>query len=390
MQRTEQENKAANKVTLIGAAVNAVLGLLKIIFGLFFHSAALVADGIHSLSDLITDVMVVLILKISAKGPDEDHPWGHGHFEALGTVILGSILIAVAGAMAYDSTLNLIESSELLLPEWPVLVIAALSIAAKEWIYRYTLQIGKQIDSALLIANAWHSRTDALSSIVVFIGVAGAMAGFIWLDAVAALIVAVMVAKIGWDLSWSNLKQLLGTSIPKEDIDRYKEQILSIEGIINVHSFKTRTMGNKHVMELHIQVAPHLSASEGHYIGNKACQRLQDNQEIGHIIFHIDTYDDEGLDTLAPETALPSRGEITLSIDHFFNSICQEAVPYQLSLYYYDRHIDLEILLSLEQLQFLRQNGHDETTLVDGLKIELAKTGTPWLGTIYLAGGIKQ
>ncbi|WP_415887629.1 cation diffusion facilitator family transporter [Neptuniibacter sp. QD37_6] len=390
MQRTEQEIKAANTVTWVGAAVNAVLGLFKVLFGALFHSTALVADGIHSLSDLITDVMVVLILKVSAKGPDEDHPWGHGHFEAFGTVILGSILIAVAGAMAYDSTLNLIEASELLLPEWPVLVIAALSIAAKEWIYRYTLQIGKRIDSALLIANAWHSRTDALSSIVVFIGVAGAMAGFIWLDAVAALIVAIMVAKIGWDLSWSNLQQLLSTSIPKEDIDRYKEQILSIEGIINVHSFKTRTMGNKHVMELHIQVAPHLSASEGHYIGNKACQRLQDNQEIGHIIFHIDTYDDEDLDIAPPETKLPSRRDVTQSIDQYFSSIFPKAVPYQLSLYYYGRHIDIEILLSLEQLQLLRQNGHDEATLISGLKAVLNQTPTPWLGTIYLAGGIKQ
>ncbi|WP_415901534.1 cation diffusion facilitator family transporter [Neptuniibacter sp. QD29_5] len=390
MQRTEQEIKAANKVTWVGAAVNAVLGLLKIIFGFLFHSAALVADGIHSLSDLITDVMVVLILKVSAKGPDEDHPWGHGHFEALGTVILGSILIAVAGAMAYDSTLNLIQASELLLPEWPVLIIAALSIAAKEWIYRYTLQIGKQIDSALLIANAWHSRTDALSSVVVFIGVAGAMAGFIWLDAIAALIVAIMVAKIGWDLSWSNLKQLLGTSIPKEDIDRYREQVLSIEGIINVHSFKARTIGNKHLMELHIQVSPHLSASEGHYIGNKACQCLQDNEEIGHIIFHIDTYDDEDLDITPPETELPSRRDVTQSIDQFFSAIFPEAVPYQLSLYYYGRHIDIEILLSLEQLQLLRQNGHDEVTLISGLKAELNQTPTPWLGTIYLAGGIKQ
>lgn len=390
MERTEQEIKAANKVTWIGAAVNAVLGLFKIVFGLLFHSAALVADGIHSLSDLITDVMVILILKISAKGPDEDHPWGHGHFEALGTVILGSILIAVAGAMAYDSTLNLIESSQLQLPEWPVLLIAALSIGSKEWIYRYTLRIGKQIDSALLIANAWHSRTDALSSIVVFIGVVGAMAGFVWLDAIAALIVAAMVAKIGWDLSWNNLKQLLGTSIPKEDIDRYKTQVLSIDGIIDVHSFKTRSMGNKHLMELHIQVAPHLSASEGHYIGNKACQLLQENNEIGHIIFHVDTYDDENLDIMSTETVLPSRQEITTKIDHFFASIYPETVPYNLSLYYYGRHIDIELLLSLEHIQYLRQNGHDEVTMIAGLKAELNHTQTPWLGTIYLAGGIKQ
>ena len=171
MQQDTAQLKAANKVTIIGALIDTLLGLLKIGVGLVSHSSALIADGIHSLSDLFTDLIVIVILRISHKGPDENHPWGHGYFETVGTALLGSILIAVAGAMAYDSTLNLLSNETLPIPEWPALAAALLSIILKEWIYQYTVRIGRKIGSDLLIANAWHSRTDAISSVVVFIGV---------------------------------------------------------------------------------------------------------------------------------------------------------------------------------------------------------------------------
>lgn len=392
MQRDSAQLKAANKVTLIGAAVDAVLGLLKITFGTISHSSALIADGIHSLSDLFTDLLVIIILKISGKGPDEDHPWGHGHFETVGTAILGSILIAVAGAMAYDSILNLLSSSALLIPEWPALAVAFISVALKEWIYRYTLKIGKQIGSDLLIANAWHSRTDALSSIVVFVGVAGAMSGITWLDSAAAIAVAIMVAKIGWDLSWNSFQELVGTSLPQEKIQQYKAQVMSVEGILSVHSFKTRAMGNKNLLEMHIQVSPFISASEGHLIGDSACSKLYESDDIGHIIYHIDTYDDEENEANPHAHLQPMRSEIEPFVLNYLHSLSTDIDLHRLSLHYQGNKVDLEILLTQNSIDELHRLGHDTDSLITNIKKALftAPFHPDVVGKVFLGYGIEK
>lgn len=390
MIRDSKQQAAIQKVTLIGAVLDAVLGIAKIVIGHLAHSAGLVADGIHSLSDLLTDLMVIVILKFSGKGPDKEHPWGHAHFETIGTVVLGSILIAVAGAMAYDSTLTLLSTETLPLPEWPTLVVAGLSIIGKEWIFRYTLKVGKETGSDLLVANAWHSRTDALSSIVVLIGIAGTMAGIAWLDAVAAIIVAVIVAKIGWDLSWSSLKQLVGTALPEEEIDSYKDTVMSIEGIINVHSFKTRQMGSKSILELHIQVAPDISASEGHLLGDIACDKLQNEYgDIGHIIYHIDTYNDEQIDP-AVSYQLPLRSEIQTIIQSTLDEIHQGISLHRLTLYYQPNKLDIEVLLYQDDMYQLEQQGFQTDSLIERLTVKLQSSlpDANQLGAVYLASGI--
>lgn len=384
MDRSEKQQQAANKVTLIGALVNALLGVAKIIFGALSHSAALIADGIHSLSDLFTDFLVLLILRFSNKGPDEDHPWGHARFETVGTVILGSILIAVAGAMAYDSIHRLLEG-QIQIPTWPALLVAFVSIAAKEWVYRYTLRIGTEVESDLIIANAWHSRTDALSSIVVLIGVAGAMAGLVWLDLIAALIVAGMVAKIGWNLSWDSLQQLVDTALPEAQIERYKSVVMSVDGIVNVHSFKSRSMGNKSLLEIHIQVSPFVSASEGHRIGDEAASRLkQEDKDVGHIIYHIDTYDDELTETEGSCCVLPLRNEIEPVVINFLGLHLPESELYRLNLYYEPSRIHLQILLHSEDANFLTQQTALKQTLSDMLN------NPAWLGDIYLGAEHKN
>ncbi|MAY41332.1 MULTISPECIES: cation diffusion facilitator family transporter [unclassified Neptuniibacter] len=389
MQRDHTQIKAANKVTLIGAFLDLALGFLKITFGTLSNSSALIADGIHSLSDLLTDILVLGILKISAKGPDEDHPWGHGHFETVGTAILGSILIAVAGAMAYDSTLHLLNNEELPIPSWPALVVALVSIAAKEWIYHYTVKVGRALSSDLLIANAWHSRTDAISSVIVFIGIAGAMSGLNWLDAVAAIFVAIMVAKIGWDLSWNSFQELVGTALPAEKVRQYEAQVLSIEGIVNVHNFKTRTIGSKTILEMHIQVSPYISASEGHLIGDTACQKLFKNDDIAHIIFHIDTYDDEDTEITPHKTLQPMRSSIESIIRDYLGSLNGEISLYRIHLHYLDDKIDIEILLNKN---FTSRLDIATDVLIHNIKVELEKTAIPegTLGKVFFAVGIEQ
>jgi cation diffusion facilitator family transporter len=392
MQRDTAQLKAANKVTIIGALIDTLLGLLKIGVGLVSHSSALIADGIHSLSDLFTDLIVIVILRISHKGPDENHPWGHGHFETVGTALLGSILIAVAGAMAYDSTLNLLSNETLPIPEWPALAAALLSIILKEWIYQYTVRVGRKIGSDLLIANAWHSRTDAISSVVVFIGVAGAMSGITWLDSVAAIAVALMVAKIGWSLSWKSFQELVGSALPPEQVDKYKSQVMSVKGIISVHSFKTRAMGNKSLLEMHIQVSPFISASEGHFIGDAACMKLYDNGDIAHIIYHIDTYDDEEHEKLHSNQLLPMRDEIEPCIQQYLQSLDKEVNLYRLSLHYYKNKVNLEILLSAPKHQPLTLPDNSSEQIIAGLKKSLAELELPqdWLGHIFLATGLER
>lgn len=387
MQRDQAQHQAAIKVTWIGAVANLLLGLCKIIIGTLAHSAALIADGIHSLSDLITDLMVALILRITKKGPDEDHPWGHGQFETLGTVILGSILIAVAGAMVFESSGQLINNQSFQMPEWPALLVASLSIACKEWIYRYTLKIGQQVNSELLIANAWHSRTDAISSVVVLIGVTGAMSGIPWLDSAAAILVAFMVAKIGWDLSWNSLKQLVDTALPAEQIKHYTQQITSVEGIHNVHDFKSRTIGSQKLLEIHIQISPGLTASEGHRIGELACRKLRNDNDISHIIYHIDTYDDTHLKNQCLK--LPNRSEIEPLVLKFLDENTPELSLYRLILHYNVNNIDIELLLSPNDPNDMGEKGYTCCQLNNRLRIFLSDSSkrTDWLGKLYLAVG---
>ncbi|MBS98613.1 MAG: cation transporter [Oceanospirillaceae bacterium] len=356
-EQLNERRRAAEKVTLIGSLLDTVLGVLKIVIGIFANSAALVADGLHSLSDLLTDFLVIAVLRLSHQAPDRNHPWGHGRFETVGTVVLGVILVTVGGLMAWESVDRLFAAEPPPLPTWPALVAAGLSIAGKEWIFRYSLKIGKELKSDLLIANAWHSRTDALSSIVVLVAVAGAMMGVWWLDALAAVLVALMVGKIGWDLVTRSISELVDTALPEERVKALRETVLSVEGIESVHSFKSRQMGNQSLLEMHLQVDPHLSAAEGHYIGDVAVLRLKDRfDDIGHVIFHIDTYDDQ----VYPEDSLPvmpPRTEVAHHIDAALSRIIGENPDYELTLFYHPEYIDLDLKVSPEMDASVKRSG---------------------------------
>lgn len=372
-EQLDKRRKAAERVTIIGGILDAVLGVLKILVGVIANSSALIADGIHSLSDLLTDFMVVIVLRLSHRAPDDNHPWGHARFETVGTVALGIILIAVGAAMAYDSINLLFASEPPALPAWPALIAAALSIVGKEWIFRYTLNIGKALQSDLIIANAWHSRTDALSSIVVFVAVAGAMAGIWWLDALAAVLVALLVGKIGWDLVAKSITELVDTALPEERVNALRDQVLSVDGVVNVHSFKSRLMGNQSLLEMHLQVAPHLSAAEGHYIGdNVVCQLQGRFDDIGHVIFHIDTYDDEEFhgDVFCP--VMPTRREVSQHLDATISRILGENPDYELILYYHPEYIDLDIKASQQIHQLLKHTGLSASDLEQALREQLS------------------
>lgn len=380
-EQLDKRRRAAERVTLIGSVLDLFLGVLKIVIGLIANSAALVTDGFHSLSDLLTDFMVILVLRLSHQPADRNHPWGHGRFETVATVALGLVLVVVGGLMAYNSLLTLFAEQRPPAPSWPALAAAAASIIGKEWIFQYSLRIGKALKSDLLIANAWHSRTDALSSVVVLVAVAGSMLGIWWLDALAAVLVALLVGKIGWDLVSRSLTELVDTALPEPRVQALRETILGVDGILEVHSFKSRRMGSQSLLEMHLQVEPHISAGEAHHIGDLAVAQLRRRfDDIGHVIFHIDTYDDQ--DYLEnPLPPMPPRSEVLQTLEARLQPLLGEGNAYELTLYYFPDRIELELKLAPETHQKLpRQLSPRE--LEQRLNAELAPL--EWFGGLRL------
>jgi len=381
-EQLDQRRKAGQRITLIGALIDSLLSAAKIIVGVLANSTALIADGLHSLSDVLTDFMVVFLLKFSHEKPDANHPWGHARFETVGTVVLGSILMLVGALMAYESLKLLFGPEVPPLPAWPALIVAGVSILSKEILYHYTHRVGKALNSNLIIANAWHHRTDSLSSIVVFIAIAGAMTGIWWLDALAAVLVALLVGKIGWDLVAKSISELVDTALPAERVKKLREAALSVDGVISVHSFKSRSMGSQSLLEMHLQVAPHLSASEGHFIGDSVTCLLRDRfDDIGHIIYHIDTYDDHDMSEAACPI-MPPRSEIKRHLDASISRILGDTADFELIIYYEPRFINLDIKFSSDVYRLLRNSGIEAYALEAQLTEELK--GLNWFRYINI------
>lgn len=367
------ETRAAHKVTLIGMLVNILNAAAKILVGIWANSSALIADAIHSLSDLLSDILVLAATHFGHKKPDEDHPYGHDRYETLATLLLGTILIAVAGALVWDSISRLLKPGEMIIPSALALGVAAASVLSKEWIYRYTLKIAKKINSKLLEANAWHHRTDALSSIVVFVAILGSLFGFTWLDQIAAVIVGVMVAKMGAELIWESLKELVDTALPPEETELIHQAAKSIAGVRGVHHLRTRTMGSRSLLDIHLQVAPYLSVSEGHEIGVWVAKKLRDDFEhISDVTFHIDPEDDAETDTPDPDNMLPLRPAILAKLKECWEGDEDYERPHNTTLHYLDLSIDVDLFFSLDQI---------DTTEIKGLEERLKAKAAhlPWL-----------
>lgn len=295
------------KVTLIGSVIDLLLGVGKIIIGIAAGSHALIADGIHSLSDLATDFLVLFAAKHAHREADDEHPYGHGRIETVATVALGVALVLVAVGICVDGYQRM--SSDVVIRHGVLALLTAfLSVVSKEWIYQYTVRVGRRLRSNMVIANAWHSRTDAISSIIVIIGVAGAMSGFSYLDSVAAIAVALMIAKIGWDLLWKSLQELIDTALEPDMVEEIRQTILEVDGVRACHMLRTRYSGSDSLVDVHILVDPALSVSEGHQIGERVRLRLIEHVEhVADVTVHIDPEDDEDA---SPCDHLPMRDEM--------------------------------------------------------------------------------
>jgi len=359
---SDQRYREAKKVTLVGSALDLVLGIGKIIAGYIGYSQALIADGIHSLSDLVTDVLVLFAAKQGSREADEDHPYGHARIETMMTVALGMALIAVALGLGYDALRRLFQPELLLHPGWLALVVAAISIVTKELIYHYTLRAAIRLRSNLLRANAWHSRSDAISSVIVFIGVLGSMAGLTYLDAIATIGVVYMIAKIGWDLSWHSMRELVDTSLDAERVEKIRECIKDIDGVEDLHLLRTRRMGADALVDVHIQVSARLSVSEGHQISEMVRQRLIEvMDEVSDVMVHIDPENDENVQACC---SLPLRRELEKKLKQAWADIpLAEKIEY-ITLHYLSGKIHIDLQLPLDVCSDMSSTRHLSDALI--------------------------
>ena len=361
------------KVTLIGSLIDLLLGVAKIVVGYISHSQALIADGIHSLSDLGTDVIVIYAAKHSHQEADEEHPYGHGRIETVATVGLGMALIAVSIGICYDAIDRLFHPEALWIPGIWALVVATISIISKEAIYHYTMHVAKKHRSNMLKANAWHSRSDAISSVIVVIGVAGAMAGLNYLDAVAAVGVAFMIAKIGWDLSWHSLRELIDTGLEPERVEAIRKNILDVDGVKTLHILRTRLMGGDALVDVHIQVDPQLSVSEGHQISESVRHGLiKGFDEVSDVMVHIDPEDDE---QHAPNAGLPLRKALLNKLDTAWADIDASRQIDDITLHYLEGKIDVELLLPLAVIAHDPHKGEELKRRFDRVADSLSEIG---------------
>lgn len=343
----DQRHQAINRVTLWGVVVNLVLSAAKLAGGAIGQSQALLADGLHSLSDLASDAMVFFAAKHASEEADEEHPYGHARYETIATVALASLLVIVGLGIAYDAIVSLVGDEAIARPDVFTLWIAAFSILSNEGLYHYTRLVGKRIRSNLLLANAWHHRSDAVSSIVVLVGIAGTQLDMPKLDAYAAVVVALMIARIGVKLGYDSVQELVDASLPPELVENIRQRILSHEGVRELHMLRTRRMGHHALVDVHILVAPRLSVSEGHHISETVEQMLIDSfDEINDVTVHIDPEDDL---KEARSMHLPLRDELIRALEQQWSSIPELEAIDDITLHYLTGEINVEASMPLEQ-----------------------------------------
>ena len=341
MSTSTSHSGTKQRVTLVGGVVNLLLGIGKIIAGYLGQSHSLIADGVHSLSDLISDAVVLAAARIGGHGPDRNHPYGHARIETAATVGIGALLLAIAAGLILNTGQRLLEPDTLWQPGWLALIAALVSVGAKEALFHYTRNAARRAGSALLDANAWHHRSDALSSIVVLIGVGGAMLGLPWLDAVGAIVVAAMIARMGWQFCIDGLAELVDTGVEEERLASMEEIIRSVEGVRGHHGLRTRRMGGEVLMDVHVEVAPEISITEAHQIGERVRHRLLESvEDVADVLVHVDP--DSPHEERTPR--LPSRSRVMDDLEPFLRRSALDRRRIQVLLHYGEYRIDVDVM----------------------------------------------
>lgn len=333
---------AARHVTWVSIGVNLVLTTLQIAVGLFAHAQSLVADGFHSLADMVADFMVLLANRHSRDPADDDHPYGHERIETLAALALGLVLIATGGGILYAAIERLQHLDDLPPMASIALWVALATLLGKEGLFRYMLRIGERLRSPMLIANAWHARADAASSLVVAAGIAGSLLGWRFLDPIAAIVVGLMVVRMGWRFSWDALAELIDTGIPDDERTAVMATILATPGVVACHALRSRRMAHKVLIDARVQVASHISVSEGHHIAESVHDRvLAAHEDALDVMVHVDV-EDEGL---RHARAQPDRAALLAALRE---AGLPEVAAADLTLHYLNGGLELVLRLAPE------------------------------------------
>jgi cation diffusion facilitator family transporter len=342
---SEERYRTMRRVTLVGALTNLLLSIAQVVGGWLSQSQALIADGVHTLSDLLSDILVLFASRQANAAADALHPYGHGRIETLATVGVGLVLVSVALGIALDAARRLLSPEDLLTPTPMALALAVLAIISKEGLYHYTMRTARKVRSSLLEANAWHHRSDVVSSLVVLIGVGATLAGLPFMDAVAAVLVALLIGHMGLRMIWHSAFELIDTGVEPEEQERMLAALRALDGVQDVHELRTRRMGGVLLADVHVLVAPRISVSEGHRISDAACKALRSvNSELGDILVHVDPEDDQ---QGAPSSHLPGRLKLLAQLEPYWADIGLRLEPDDVTLHYLAGRVSLEIELPL-------------------------------------------
>ncbi len=357
-----QRYKEAQKVTWVSVAVNILLSVAQIGIGLLTHAQSLVADGFHSLSDLLADVLVLFANFHSRDPADERHPYGHQRIETAASLALGLLLAGTGAAILWSAGTRLQHLDELPAVSQLALWTACASLLAKEGLFRYMLFVAERLRSPMLVANAWHSRSDAASSLVVAVGIGCSLLGYRFLDPVAAIIVGFMIAHMGVKFTYEAMQELIDTGIPQEELDRIRATLGQTPGVVDLHDLRTRRMAHKILIDAHIQVDGRISVSEGHRIAEHARARtLRENPEVLDVLVHVDPEDD--LEPGLRGAHLPDRDALS---DHLRTLLGDDVPQFErMVLHYLGNTVEAEI--------FLAPDAGSDTTRLATIQTRLAE-----------------
>lgn len=331
---------AAQKSTWASIAINLLLTFFQVVGGFFAHSQALMADGLHSLSDLLSDVLVLYANRHGSRHADADHPYGHARIETAATLILGTLLAALGVVLLVAAAMRLQHPEALRAVNPLALAVAVIALAAKEGMFRYMLAVAKRVRSQMLVANAWHARSDAASSLVVIVGVIGNLLGYTFFDLLAAAVVGVMIAHMGGKLALGAMAELIDTGLDVEEVEAIRQTLLDTHGVRGLHELRTRKMADNALVDAHIVVDPKISVSEGHHIAESARQAVLDRHHVLDVMVHIDPEDDL---QNKPNAQLPDRHGL---LAHLAERLGDPGLPDNRVVFHYlDGKVDAEIYL---------------------------------------------
>jgi cation diffusion facilitator family transporter len=302
----QDDNRYAEgrRITWVSVAVNVVLTAMQLVVGFIAHSQSLIADALHTLSDIFADGFVLWANRKSAEAADDEHPYGHGRYETAASLVLGLLLVGTGVGILLAAVDRLQQLSSLPPVGHAALWAALATIAGKELLFRYMLAVAERLRSPMLVANAWHARADALSSVVVAIGIGASLYGFPIADALAAIVVGAMIVKTGAAFAWAALQELIDTGLSHEEVAAIRRTLAQSPGVLSLHDLRTRRMAHQVLVDAHIQVDPRVSVSEGHRIGEIARHgALKAHPEVLDVLVHVDAEDD----TAIRGSSLPAR-----------------------------------------------------------------------------------